>query len=68
MKLAETMSVKYVTLGRCLTKKATGRYAITEDVLTEWYRPDGVHLNREGYSKIADAMHPPVWIRFGAAV
>ena len=68
MKLAETMNVKYVTLGRCLTKKAIGRHAITEDVFTEWYRPDGIHLNGEGYSKIADAMHLPVWIRFGAAV
>ena len=67
MKLAETWNIKYVILGRCLTKKGTGRHAFTGDV-TAWYKRDGIHLNSEGYSKIADAMHLPVWIQFGAAV
>ena len=56
-------SVKYVILGRCLTKKQNGRHAITEGC-SEWYQPDGVHLSDAGYRKLADAIHLPVWIKF----
>ena len=55
---------KFVPLGRYLTKKQKKRHVIRSEC-SVWYRADGIHLNEEGYSKIADAEHLPVWIRFG---
>ena len=56
------ITINYVTLGRGLTKKREGRHAITS-ACYDWYRRDGVHLHSEGYAKLADALHLPVWLR-----
>ena len=55
--------LKFVPLGRCLTKKQGGRHSVRIEC-AQWYREDGVHLNAAGYEKLGDAMHLPVWLRF----
>ena len=54
--------VKLVPLGRQLTKKMRRRHYCVSDCL-QWYRPDGVHLNPEGYSKVAQYEKFPEWVR-----
>ena len=58
-----SVRVKFVPLGRYLTKKQGGRHAMRMEC-AEWYRDDRVHLSRAGYKKIADAEHLPVWLNF----
>ena len=56
--------VVFVPLGRCITKKMGGRHSVRVEC-AEWYKRDWIHLNRSGYAKLTDAMHLPIWIRFG---
>lgn len=51
--------VRFLQLGRQLTKKLHNRHSVTAEC-AKWYSSDGTHLSREGYEKIADVL--PVWL------
>ena len=53
--------LSFVTLGRALTKKLTGRHSVRRECRA-WYHADAVHPNSDGYDKLADMI--PVWLRF----
>ena len=59
-------SVQLVPLGRQLTRKM-GRRRHDIHGTEAWYTEDGVHLSKEGYAKLADAISLPVWLTFRAA-
>ena len=52
-----------VPLGRQLTKKLQRRPHCVSDCF-QWYKRDGVHLNTEGYQKLAKMDRLPEWVEF----
>lgn len=52
---------EYHSLGKALTKKLQGRHVLVDDC-REWFRPDGIHLSRAGYAKVASASVFPSWL------
>ena len=58
---------KFIPLGRNLTRKmGRNRHGLLGS--QQWFLPDGVHLSPEGYDRLADAIHLPVWVTIGAGV
>lgn len=55
--------IKFVPLGRYLTKKERGRHSVRAEC-AEWFRDDWVHLSQSGYRKLSEAEHLPVWLKF----
>ena len=53
----------FVPVGRQLTKKLRRMPHCVSDCL-QWYKRDGVHLNTEGYQKVAKMDRLPEWIEF----
>ncbi|KAF0290294.1 hypothetical protein FJT64_011510 [Amphibalanus amphitrite] len=52
---------RVLPLGRALTRKM-GRKRHGLMGCNRWYQQDGIHLNRDGYEKVADAGSFPVWL------
>ncbi|XP_043228139.1 uncharacterized protein LOC122384617 [Amphibalanus amphitrite] len=55
-------NVSVACVGRCLTKRRNhggeSRYFLTDDVATEYFQPDGIHLTAAGYRRIATRLPP----------
>ena len=58
--------VRFIPLGRQLTRKEHNRHAITPGCLP-WYQPDRTHLSPAGYEKLQDSLEFPIWITMAAA-
>ena len=56
---------KFVPLGRALTRKM-GKKKNGLKGCEQWYKPDGVHLSDEGYSKVVGVGAFPTWIALSA--
>ena len=53
--------VTLAELGRALTRKM-GRKRRGLKGTRDWYKPDRVHLSQDGYVKVEEATHFPVWL------